>query len=72
MRPKICEIHGCRKHVTHMIAVKILFATQVTGKGEVPIYRERHLFRCTAHVEPGEVTLTIAEYDALVKAKEQS
>jgi hypothetical protein len=72
MRVKVCEVDGCRKHVKNMAAVRVLFCTQVGPHGDVPIYRERHLFRCTAHAlkEGGSVlkVLSIAEYDALVAA----
>ena len=70
-RPKVCEVAGCRKHVKHMMAVKMLFAHQVDMRaGMVPIYKERHLFRCDMHVEPAKpgecIVLTIADYDARV------
>jgi hypothetical protein len=75
-RPKVCEVHGCRKHVTHVVGVKVLFCHQVNMRGpDTPIYRERHEFRCTSHVDqdvPDKfITLPITEYDArMAKAME--
>lgn len=48
-RPTICDLHGCRKHVKHVIATRVIFAHQVNMRGaDIPLYKERLSFNCNA------------------------
>ena len=70
---KICEFgeysstqSRCRKHAAYYVAYRVLFGHQITGTGEVPVYKVDATWRCSLHETAGLADvvgrLTLKEY----------
>ena len=63
---KICEFGEfsassprCRKHAAYYVGYRVLFGHQITGNGEVPMYRVEGTWRCSLHETTGLSRLDI-------------